>query len=149
MAYLTTRPVRPLFSSVPSLRNEMNRLFDDFFPQAENLERLTWMPPLDVSEKDDQVKVIAELPGVDPKDVKVELTGNVLSIRGEKKSEKESKGDSWLQVERSFGSFQRSIVLPDGVDAEKVKASAHDGVLTIEIAKTEAVRPRSISVKTT
>lgn len=138
-----------MLATLPSFRSEMNRLFDEFLAPTKLETREGWLPALDLSETPEQIKVLADLPGVDVKDVHVELVGNTLTIRGEKKSETERKGDSWLQVERSYGRFQRSIVLPEGVDPEKVKASSHDGVLTIEIAKTEATRPRSIPVKAT
>jgi HSP20 family protein len=149
MPNFPTRWINPPLATLPSFRSEINRLFDDFLAPTRLEAREGWLPALDVSETPEHIKVLADLPGVDVKDVHVELVGNTLSIHGEKKSETERKGDNWLQVERCYGRFQRSIALPDGVDAEKVKASSHDGVLTIEIAKTEATRPRSIPVKAT
>jgi HSP20 family protein len=133
------------------LRDEMNRLFDTFFQGAipPNEWRTTFLPSIDVHETAQEIVVTAELPGVKPEDVDVNLTGNILTIKGEKKEEmdtKETKGKSWHRVERTYGSFQRTFQLPDSVDPERAKASYDHGVLKVAIAKTEAAKPRSIKV---
>ena len=93
------------------------------------------MPRVDVSETDMEVKVSAELPGMDEKDISVELQDDVLTLRGEKKSEQEEKGKNWFRREQSWGSFQRSIELPAGVDAGKAKAQFKKGVLVFTAPK--------------
>ena len=124
-------------------QREMNRLFGEFFgdyPLAERGRGSDWtaaafVPRVDVSETDTAVKVTAELPGMDEKDISVELQDDVLTLRGEKKSEQEEKGKNWFRREQSYGSFHRSIELPAGVDAGKAKAQFKKGVLTFTAPK--------------
>ena len=124
-------------------QRQMNHLFDDFFGDFPLAERgrdperapAAFMPRVDVSETDMEVKVSAELPGMDEKDISVELQDDVLTLRGEKKSEQEEKGKNWFRREQSWGSFQRSIELPAGVDAGKAKAQFKKGVLVFTAPK--------------
>jgi len=126
-----------------SLQHEMNRLFDTFYegfglaPFGGGAdERLPgFAPRVNVSETDKDVTVSAELPGMDEKDVEVTLDDDVLTIRGEKKEEHEEKDGNWYHSERSYGSFQRAIAVPAGVDAEHVKARFKKGVLTVKMPK--------------
>ena len=104
-------------------------------------------PALDVSETEGAYQVHAELPGVAKEDVTITLENNTLSISGEKKREEEQKGKGWHRVERSYGSFQRSIALPKGVDADKAEATFKDGVLTLHIPKSEKAKPKTLKVK--
>jgi HSP20 family protein len=130
----------------------MNRLLDDFFGINLLPVRQGWSgfaPAIDVTETPEAIVVKAEIPGMDPKDVDVKLTGNTLVLRGEKRQEKEEKERNVLRVERTYGAFTRTLALPDDVDPEKVQASARNGVLTIEIAKSERSRPKQIQVKVT
>jgi HSP20 family protein len=135
-------------AGLPSLQRRMNRLFEDFF--GEPLGGLApaegWMPALDVSETEESVLVKAEIPGVDPKEVEISLTGNELTLRGEKREESEEKKGAWHRVERRYGSFVRSVALPASVDPDRVDASAQNGVLTVTIGKREEARPRRISI---
>lgn len=136
---------RDIFSA---MRDDMDRLFERFehgwprWPTAfSRAERMT-MPELDVRESADAVTVEAELPGVDEKDVSVTLGNGVLTIKGEKKQEKEEKGENYHVTERSFGSFERSILLPDTIDESKIEAKFDKGVLKVSAAKKpEAVKP--------
>jgi len=127
-----------------SFQREMNQLFDNFFggfslsPWAP-LERgmaQTFTPRVDVSETDKEIKVSAELPGMEEKDIDVSLTRDALTIKGEKKEEKEEKGKDYYRMERSYGSFTRSIPLPIEVDTDKVEATFKKGVLDITLPKT-------------
>ena len=132
-------------------RREMDRLFDRFFegwPFRLSAEVGGWAPSVDVSETAKEVIVKAELPGMDPKDVDVTVRGDVLSLRGERKKEEEEKGENFHRVERSYGTFSRSIRLPAEVDADKVKATYKDGVLNISLPKTKAASVKKIEVKT-
>ena len=106
-----------------------------------------WAPSVDVSESDDEYVVTAELPGAKKEDVTVELQEDVLTLLGEKKSEREEKGEKRRYVERSYGSFSRSFSLPSNADPDRMHASFEDGVLTIQIGKREDPKSRTISVK--
>jgi len=138
---------------IASLQTEMNRLFQDFFG-GRSLVRNFWgegeetfLPPVDVRETEDKVIVEAELPGMEPKDVDIQIEGETLMISGERKHEKEEKARGYHRLERSFGWFQRSVELPPSVDPEKVEATCKDGVLTVELAKKEEAKRKTIQVK--
>jgi len=109
---------------------------------------MRWGPVVDVVENADSVTVKAELPGIDPKDVDISVSGDTLTIKGEKKEEKEEKGKSFYRVERTYGSFCRSISLPTGVEADKAKADYKDGVLSVTLPKSEKVKAKKIPIKT-
>lgn len=107
-----------------------------------------WAPSVDIEEDDDKYKIKADLPGVDKKDIDVKLENGVLSIRGEKQTEKETgKGTKQHRQERFYGTFARSFTLPDAVNAEAVEAAYKDGVLTLQIPKMEQAKPKSIDIK--
>lgn len=134
------------------LRSEIDTLFDRFFEEpwrglAEWPFGGRFGPRVDLSETEDSFCVTAELPGVDPKDVDISVSGNILTLRGEKKQERQEKGRNYYRTERQYGSFQRSIPLPSSVDSDKVEASYKDGVLTITLAKRAEARPKRITVK--
>lgn len=135
-----------------SLQREMNRLFDDFFGRDFGIESFRgpgqWVPALDVSETDKAVVVKAELPGLDAKDVEVSLTGSVLTLRGEKKEEKEQKTKNYHRVERSYGLFERAVQLPCAVKSDQTQATFKNGVLTVELPKSEEARSKSVQIKT-
>jgi HSP20 family protein len=143
---------RDIFSA---MRDEMDRVFERFesgwprWPTLLRQEGGFTVPDLDVRETTNAVVVEAELPGVDEKDVSVTLANGVLTVKGEKKQEKEDKGENYHRSERSFGSFERSIRLPDTVDDAKVEAKFDKGVLKVTAAKKpEAVRAeRRIEIK--
>lgn len=142
------------------LRSEMNRLFDDFFsdfglaPRWNLAERETspalFNPRVDVSETEDEVRVSAELPGMDEKDVTVELGDNAISVRGEKKEEQENKGKNWYRKEQSYGAFQRVIPLPARVEGDKAKARFKKGVLTVTLPKVadERGKRKTVTIET-
>ncbi|MBN2301935.1 MAG: Hsp20/alpha crystallin family protein [Lentisphaerae bacterium] len=128
--------------SLFSLQREMNRLFDNFFNgfdlapwENSSLDMIQFSPKVDVSETTEQIKVSAELPGMNEKDVTVEMDDNTLTIRGEKKEENEGKNGNWHCKEQSYGSFRRIIPLPAAVDGEKAKASFKHGKLVITVPK--------------
>ena len=125
-----------------TFQQSMNRLFDEFFAgtglEPFGFSQEAWdafSPRLDVTETDKEVTVSVELPGLEEKDVDVRLSQNVLTISGQKSREKEEKGHNFLRTERSYGSFKRSIPLPSPVDAGKVDAVFHKGVLTVTLPK--------------
>lgn len=106
-----------------------------------------WMPAVDVAEHEEEYQVKVELPGISKEDVNITMQENILTIRGEKKQEKESKGSSYHHVERSYGSFQRSFTLPTSVKHDKVEAAFNDGLLTVTLPKAEEAKPKQIDVK--
>jgi len=128
----------------------MDRVFEDFFgPRRRGLIPWEgeWTPSMDVAETAEQVVVKAEVPGIDPKDINISLQGDVLTVKGEKKSEREEKEENYHLVERSYGAFSRSVTLPAAVDAEKIEAKYEKGVLTITCPKKEVVKPKQIEIK--
>lgn len=140
-----------------SLRRNMNRLFDDFYhnfglttfePFGESFGAFS--PSIDVTENDKEITVSAELPGLGENDIEVSLAHNVLTVSGEKKEEKEDKGKNFYRMERSYGSFQRSIPLPVEVEVDQVEAKFEKGVLTITLPKTAEAQKQTkrIPVKT-
>jgi len=130
-----------------ALRREMDRLWEGFFGERafEPIEK--WSPALDLAETKDNLVVTAELPGIDPKDISIDLSGDVLTVRGEKKQEKEEKEENYHLIERRYGSFTRSIRLPVKIDEEKIKASYKNGVLKIVLPKSEEVKKKEIKIK--
>ena len=139
------------FREVSRLRREMDRLWEDYFgPGRRALQPLAeaWMPAIDVSESGDKVTVKAEVPGMDAKDIEISMVGDTLTIKGEKKFEKEEKDENYHMVERSYGSFVRTLRMPAPVDANKIEANYKNGVLTITCPKKEEVKPKAIEIKT-
>ena len=134
------------------LRDEMDNLFERFFGEGWAPSALRdWTggmgPLLDMSETESDIAIKAELPGVDPKDVDIRIEGNMLTIRGEKKQEKDERQKDYHRVERRYGGFQRTIQLPASIDANKVDASYKDGILTVKISKRADAKPKKIDVR--
>jgi HSP20 family protein len=118
-------------------------------PQANGKETMIvadWVPAVDVSETDGEYQIKAEIPDVKKEDVKVTLEDGVLTIQGQRKQEKEDKGTKYHRVERAYGSFVRSFTLPDLVDEQKVNAEFKDGVLNLQLPKSEKAKPKAIEV---
>lgn len=136
------------FTEIERMRERMDRIFADFRPSRLAMDVGTEMGyfPLDISETDESFEVEAALPGVKPEDVEVQIHGDVVTIRGEAKEEEEEKGKSWLRRERRYGVFARSFTLPTGVDPDKAKAEFEDGVLRLELPKSETEKPKVIKV---
>ena len=132
---------------IDSFRRDLTRFFDDFFSVSPtSLFETAWMPSLDVSEDDKAIHVKAEIPGIEEKDLNVSLENNMLTISGEKKEEKKEENKRYMVSERRFGSFYRSITLPDGVKSDGISASFTNGVLRVEIPKAESVKPKKIKI---
>jgi HSP20 family protein len=138
------------FREVSRLRSEMDRLWDDYFGSGRRALRPMeedWMPAVDVSETGDKITIKAEVPGMEAKDIEIAMVGDTLTIKGEKKLEREEKEENYHTVERSYGSFTRALKLPATVEADKVEASYKNGVLTVVLPKKEEVKPRAIEIK--
>jgi HSP20 family protein len=140
---------RPERSPFALLQQEIDRLFDGFSRNFSSFTNdLTALPRMDVAETDKAIEVTAELPGLEAKDVQLNLADNVLTIRGEKKSEREEKQKDYHLLERSFGSFARSVQLPDGVKSEDVTAEIAKGVLKVTVKKPAPKQSKQIEIKT-
>ena len=148
MAIVRWSPFRDGFRDMVGLQDEVNRLFETFAKpnDSQSLIEGTWAPSVDIHENKDEIVIDAELPGINQKDISVTVTDNVLTIRGEKKQEKEVKEENYHRVERSYGLFSRSFTLPVGVKADQIKAGYKDGVLKITLPKAEEVKPKQISI---
>ena len=149
---MTLMPTRRPFENFQSLRR-LNSVLDEAFSnwpfqQEGGSITASWYPACDVFEDKDAVKIVAELPGVKPEQVKLSLENNVLTIRGEKTQEAEERSERVHRYERSYGSFERAFVLPSTVDGDKISAQYENGVLTILVPKAERARPREIPVQT-
>lgn len=135
------------FRDLMNMQREIGRLFDNFVTEGDDFASAMWAPRVDVMEDKDSYVIRAELPGVSRNDVKITLQENVLTIKGEKKQEKEEKDTDFHRVERSYGSFERSFTLPMSVRSEKIDASYKDGILSITLPKAEEAKPKEIEVK--
>lgn len=153
MALVRWNPGRELAtfpSDILSMQREMNRMFDHFFQDSFEEGPLAggnWNPAADLVEKEGEYVAKVELPGVSKDDVKITLEDNLLTIRGEKKNEKETKESNYHRVERSYGSFQRSFSLPTAVKPDKVDAQYKDGILTVTLPKAEDAKRKQIEVR--
>lgn len=141
-------PWRPM-NEVSRMRREMDDLWSRLFGERMMEPAASaWFPSLDVKETDGKIVVTAELPGLTADDIDVSISDDLLTIKGEKKTEEEKKKEEGVYVsERYFGSFQRSIRLPAGVDSEKVMADFKNGVMRIEMPKTETSKTRKIAIQ--
>ena len=147
--FLTTtrRPIDGM-TNLRRLNSMLDEAFNTWPFQSQESGSLTssWLPPCDVFEDKDAVKIVAEIPGVNADDVKISLENNLLTLRGEKKQHAEEQNERVHRYERSYGVFERTFSLPTTVDADKIDAQYSGGVLTITIPKAERARPREIPV---
>ena len=145
MAIVRWEPLREF----ATLQNEMNRLFGTVFdtPTPSNGGTMRrWMPAMDLMETEDHFVLRADLPGLSEEDVNIEVEDRVLTVSGERKAEHTETKDGYHRVERAFGSFSRSLTLPEGINPEAVSASFDRGVLEVQIPKPEERKPRKISI---
>ena len=148
----TWKPFKELapFRDFEKMRKEMDRLWDSFFEGG--LRRRTegaveWLPSLDIAETKNELVVKCEIPGMDPKDIDISLSDGMLTIKGEKKQEREEKEADYHLVERSYGAFTRSVQLPKEVQSDKISAFYKNGVLKITLPKSEEVQKKEIKIK--
>ena len=135
------------FRNMSDMQGEVSRLFDSFLgrPAAASVPR-TWAPVLDVHETKDELVLNFELPGVTDKDVALSITGDLLTLKGERAANRDVKDETVYRVERVYGKFERSVQLPMPVQADKVKATYRDGVLEVKLPKVEEVKPKAIKI---
>ena len=145
MALIRWEPVREL----GTIQNEMNRLFNSFFDTPTPANGTTfrrWIPAMDLVETESSFVLKADLPGLSESDVNIQLDDNVLTVSGERKSEHEDRKAGYYRVERSYGSFRRSLTLPEGVDADAVTATFENGVLEVTVPKPAQQAPRKVQI---
>ena len=138
------------FKELSAIHERMNQLFDETFLPARGSEAAPaaamWSPAVDIYESGDDIVVKAEIPGIDRDDVAVEVKDGILTLRGDRKFEKEEKEENYHRIERSYGTFVRSFALPSSMDPEKVQAALKEGVLEVRIGKKEQAKPRKVKV---
>jgi HSP20 family protein len=150
--YLTTRSLTGNGAGdFATLGNRISRMLNDAFSGADSLYHdsatAAWVPPVDVLEETDAIRIMAELPGVRTEDVKISVEGNVLTVHGTKQQLAEERTERVHRYERTYGAFERTFTLPATVDAEHIKAGYDNGVLTITLPKVEQAKPRQIQVE--
>jgi HSP20 family protein len=131
-----------------SLQSDLNRLFDGFFGgrRANGVNARGWIPAMDLVETEEHLVLRADLPGIDEKDLDIEIKDGVLTVSGERKEEQEDKGEGFYRAERAFGRFSRSLSLPDGIDTDQVSANFDRGVLEVKIPKPEESKPHRVQI---
>jgi HSP20 family protein len=137
------------FRGQSTLQDQINRLFNDAFERTGSSQEsnlTAWAPAVDIHENEHELVVKADLPGVDAKDLDIRVENNILTIRGERKFEKKVNEDSYLRVERAYGSFSRSFSLANTVNPDGIKADYQDGVLSLTVPKREEAKPKQIKV---
>jgi len=135
------------FRDMVTLRDKMNRLFDDAFKGEEkDIVSSSWAPSVDIYETENELVLNAEIPGIDEDDIEIKIEDNTLTLHGERKLEEETQEENYHRIERSYGSFYRSFSLPHYIDQEKIKAEHDNGVLRIHMPKKPELKPRSVKI---
>jgi HSP20 family protein len=142
MALIRWDPYREL----NTFADRFNRAFGSLATREREEEFGLWMPPVDIAEDKDKIILTAELPGFRENEVDIQMEGNVLTLRGERKHEEEKEGRNFHRIERSYGQFVRSFTLPNNVDRENIRARFNSGLLEIEMPKREDAKPKQIKI---
>ena len=137
------------FRDLVSIQERMNRLFDDTLSRHGSEESFftTWAPPVDIVEKEKEIVLYAELPGLNKEDIKLEIKDNILTLSGERKMEKEVNEENYHRVERAYGRFARSFTLPYNIKSGAVNANYKNGVLTVVLPKADESKSKQISIR--
>ena len=135
------------WSMIDQLRKEMDRAFERSSGENGSVVTSDWTPAVDVKESENAFTIIADIPGVDPQDIEVHMENGMLTIKGQRESEKKEEKEGYKRVERSYGSFYRRFSMPDTANADKIAAKSKNGVLEITIPKHDKVQPRKIAVQ--
>jgi HSP20 family protein len=151
---MLVRRYRPIFSDLPDfarpdLPARFSRTFEDFFGSGAPAETAMWMPDVDILEKEDELLLTAELPGLKLDQVQLDVSDGALTLKGEKREEKEDKDKRYRVWERTYGSFERTFALPRTVDPAKIQAEFEDGVLKVHLPKTAQAVGRRVEIKST
>lgn len=145
MAIIRWDPFRDLMT----LRERMNRLFEDTFSargEERDLISGSWTPSVDIYESENALVLTAELPGVDENDIEIKIEDNTLTLNGERKFEKETKQENYHRIERAYGTFSRSFTLPQSIDHDKIQAEHENGILKITMPKKAELKPRKVKI---
>jgi HSP20 family protein len=137
------------FRDMVTLRDKMNRLFEDAYAHRGEEKEITasaWAPSVDIYESENELILTAEVPGIDEKDVEIKIEDNTLTLKGERKFEKETKEENFHRIERSYGSFYRAFTLPTYVDTDRISAEHENGVLKITMPKRQELKPRTVKI---
>jgi HSP20 family protein len=137
------------YREIATLQDRLNRAFGASFPRAEREDEMhlaAWAPPVDIAEEKDRILITAELPGFKEDEIEIQAENGMLTLRGERKFEKETDSRSYHRVERSYGQFVRSFSLPNNVDRERIRADFSNGLLKVELPKREDAKPRTIKI---
>jgi len=137
------------FRDMVTLREKMNRLFEDSLAQkGEDKDMISsnWAPAVDIYETANELVLTAEVPGIEEKDIEIKVEDNTLSLKGERKFEKETKEENFHRIERSYGSFFRAFSLPNSIDADKIQAEHENGVLRIVMPKRQELKPKTVKI---
>lgn len=134
------------FRDITSLRDEMNRLFSRTIGEGGVASGSTWTPAVDIFDTDEAIVLRAELPGLTPEDIDIEIDDNVLTLKGERRFQEQVDEGRYYRLERAYGHFQRSVTLPQGVKSDEISASFEHGVLSVRVPKADEVKPRKIAV---
>jgi HSP20 family protein len=133
------------FSELGELRSRFDRIFDEWTSGHERV----WTPAIDVVREDDHLVLRADLPGIKPEEVKIEVEDDILTVSGEHRESKEEKDTNYVRRERRYGSFSRSMALPEGVDAKKIKATTRDGVVEVTIPLPKGAKKEPVTITAT
>jgi HSP20 family protein len=137
------------FRDMVTLRERMNKLFEDMAAsrgEEKDLATSSWAPAVDIYETENEVVLTAEIPGIEEKDVEIKVEDNTLTLRGERKFEKETKEENYHRIERAYGSFFRSFTLPNYVDQDRIEAEHENGILKIRMPKRAELKPRKVKI---
>jgi len=148
MFSITKRPTDPMIDLLNRLEQRMGRVFEPFrsFDWEVGEPSTAWVPPVDIVEEPETMKITAEIPGVKPEDVKVTVTDNLLTLSGTKFQVKEEKNAKLHRYERDYGAFERTFTLPATVNGKGIKATYADGLLTVSLPKVESAKPQTVSI---
>jgi len=137
------------FRDMVTLRDRMNKLFEDMAAsrgEERDLATSSWAPAVDIYETEGEVVLTAEIPGIEEKDIEIKVEDNTLTLRGERKFEKETKEENYHRIERAYGSFFRSFTLPGYVDQDKIEAEHENGILKVRMPKRAELKPRKVKI---
>jgi HSP20 family protein len=138
------------FRDMVTLREKMNRMFEDVFTgrseEGKELAQNTWAPSVDIYENEIEVVLTAEVPGIEEKDIEIKIEDNTLSLKGERKFKTEMKEENYHRIERAYGSFYRAFTLPNSIDPENIRAEHENGVLKITMPKRQELKPRKVKI---
>jgi HSP20 family protein len=139
--------MQPFSNDLLALRDQMNRLFEEQHPAASSAASHLWAPAVDVAENDNEIILHAELPGMQKDDIDIQLTGDTLTLRGERRLQAAQRGEHFHRIERQYGAWQRTFQIETPIDAGGVSAAYEEGVLTVRLPKQQAVQPRQIAIE--